>query len=153
MKKNDNKYIKIIEIKPINFSLKSEIEKMSILNSYKILLKTCNFDIQIIIKNNKLNIEDYISNINKSENILNQKYINFIKSKISKLINKSFYIIIKEENINNETEEIVIKKINQKYLKIKECLTRCGNNLSEINNYIDVINLLNTFFNYREEKT
>ena len=42
-------YIKIIEIIPINFNLKSELEKEAILNSYKIFLKTCNFDIQILL--------------------------------------------------------------------------------------------------------
>ena len=42
-----NKYIKILKIIPINFNLKTQLEKESILNSYKIFLKTCNFDIQI----------------------------------------------------------------------------------------------------------
>ena len=37
-----NKYIKILKIIPINYNLKSDLEKNKILNSYKILLKTCN---------------------------------------------------------------------------------------------------------------
>ena len=45
-----NKYIKILKIIPINYNLKSDSEKEAILNSYKIFLKTCNFDIQIFIK-------------------------------------------------------------------------------------------------------
>ena len=40
----DNYYLKIIKINPINYNLKSELEKEAILNSYKIFLKTCNFN-------------------------------------------------------------------------------------------------------------
>lgn len=36
IKLKDNSYIKIIKIYPINFNLKSELEKEAILNSYKI---------------------------------------------------------------------------------------------------------------------
>ena len=53
IKINNNEYIKILKINPINFNLKSELEKESILNSYKIFLKTCNFDIQILIQKTK----------------------------------------------------------------------------------------------------
>ena len=37
IKLKDNSYIKIIKIYPINFNLKSELEKEAILNYYKIL--------------------------------------------------------------------------------------------------------------------
>ncbi len=50
LKLKDNSYVKIIKIIPINYNLKSELEKEAILNSYKIFLKTCNFDIQILIR-------------------------------------------------------------------------------------------------------
>ena len=40
IKLKNSSYIKIIEIIPINFNLKSELEKEAILNSYKIFLKT-----------------------------------------------------------------------------------------------------------------
>lgn len=36
--KNGN-YVKLIKVIPINFNLKSDLEKESILNSYKIFLK------------------------------------------------------------------------------------------------------------------
>lgn len=56
IKLKNNSYVKILKISPINFNLKSNLEKESILNSYKIFLKTCNFDIQILIQSKK----DYI---------------------------------------------------------------------------------------------
>ena len=56
VKLKNNKIIKILKVNPINYNLKSDLEKESILNSYKIFLKTCNFNIQILIQSKK----DYI---------------------------------------------------------------------------------------------
>ena len=60
VKLKNNKIIKIIKVNPINYNLKSDLEKEAILNSYKIFLKTCNFNIQIrtdnTSKNNTKNI-------------------------------------------------------------------------------------------------
>lgn len=53
IKLKNNQYIKIIKVIPINYNLKSELEKEGILNSYKTFLKTCNFDMQLIIQSNK----------------------------------------------------------------------------------------------------
>ena len=53
---NKNSYIKIIKIKPINYDLKSNLEKEAILNSYKLFLKTCDFNIQILIQSKKENL-------------------------------------------------------------------------------------------------
>ena len=66
IKIKNNKFIKILKIIPINYNLKSDLEKNSILNSYKIFLKTCNFNIQILIQSNK---EDLIHHISKIEKI------------------------------------------------------------------------------------
>ena len=76
IKFKDNSYVKILKISPINFNLKSNLEKESILNSYKIFLKTCNFDIQILIQSNKEDLTKHISkieksNFNQNENIKN----------------------------------------------------------------------------------
>ena len=137
--KNKN-YIKILKIIPINFELKSNLEKEAILNSYKIFLKTCNFDIQILIQSNKKDLSNHISKIKEKnkeekENIknLSEKYINYIK-KLNiekKSSSKNFYILIKEnpeikKTKTNINEKITFDKLNDKYFSIKECLSRCG---------------------------
>ena len=81
----DFSYVKVLKIFPINFNLKSEIEKEAILNSYRIFLKTCNFNLQILIQSNKEDLSHYISML-KKENEKNKKqhqeilknYIEFI---------------------------------------------------------------------------
>ena len=103
----NKKFIKIIKIIPINYNLKSDLEKKAILNSYKIFLKTCNFDIQILIQSNKEDLSKHILKI--KENIKNTKnknlekisidYIKYIeKINLSKKSSsKSFYLIIQNE--------------------------------------------------------
>ncbi len=53
IKLKEENYIKIIKIIPVGYNLKSDLEKEAILNSYKTFLKTCNFDMQLIIQSNK----------------------------------------------------------------------------------------------------
>ena len=162
--KNKN-YIKILKIIPINFELKSNLEKEAILNSYKIFLKTCNFDIQILIQSNKKDLSNHISKIKEKskeekENIkiLSEKYTNYIK-KINiekKSSSKNFYILIKEipeiKKINtNINEKIIFDKLNDKYFCIKECLSRCGNVVIDISDKKMTEKILYSFLNSRKD--
>ena len=87
IKLKDETYVKIIKIIPVNYNLKSNLEKEAILNSYKIFLQTCDFNIQILIQSNKKNLSKNISNLKiaiqkeQDENIilLSNEYINFIQ--------------------------------------------------------------------------
>ena len=162
--KNKN-YIKIVKIIPINFELKSNLEKEAILNSYKIFLKTCNFDIQILIQSNKKDLSNHISKIkekNKEEKEkikkLSEKYINYIK-KLNiekKSSSKNFYILIKEipeikKQKININEKIIFDKLNDKYFCIKECLSRCGNVVIDISDQKNAEKILYSFFNSRKD--
>ena len=158
IKLKNKKYIKIIKVNPINFSLKSNLEKEAILNSYKIFLKTCNFDIQILIQSSKQNLNKNIENIKnkiKKENkeYLNkiaEEYFNFIL-KINSMKNssiKNFYIII-SNNDRESSDENIFQDLNEKYFKIKECLFRCGNIVKDLNSKEQVKEVFNSFFNTR----
>lgn len=157
IKKHDDNYIKIIKISPINYNLKSIIEKESILNSYKLFLKTCNFNFQILIQSNREDLSKHIESINSEKNKnslkiqnLSEKYINFIKkiNNKNKSSNKKFYIII-EEKQQNKSEDIIIQELNDKYLKIKDCLSRCGNTVESIEKIEECRNILFQFLNIR----
>ena len=69
IKLKNNNFVKIIKVKPINFNLKSNLEKEAILNSYKTFLKTCNFDLQILIQSSKENLSKIIKNIQENFHI------------------------------------------------------------------------------------
>lgn len=162
IKINKNKYIKILKIIPINYNLKSDLEKKSIINSYKTFLKTCNFPIQILIQSKKENLDDHIlkiqKNIEKNKKIkkIGEEYIKYIKTinSTKKSSTKEFYIIINNEKNfqknNIEIEEIIKNELNEKYFKIKECLSRCGNSVQEVSEKVETIKILFSFLNTRK---
>ena len=142
----ENSRVKILKVEPINFFLRSEMEKEVVLNSYKNIFKSINFDIQIIIQSTK---EDFSSNINyiKSKEISNKKllnqYIEYIESlnQIKKSNNKNFYLVVKEASEQNS--------INEKISKIQDLLERCGNRSYVVNSKEEVIKIIETFYKIR----
>ena len=157
----DNTYIKIIKVKPINFNLKSELEKEAILNSYKLFLKTCNFNFQILIQSNKEDLSKHIKAINENliheENYIQEiskKYIKYIQNlnHDKKSSSKNFYIILKYKNENKEIAnfaDYAIEDLNDKYFKIKDCLSRCGNIVTDFSENQETISILFSFLNTR----
>ena len=97
IKLKNNSYIKIIKIYPINFNLKSELEKEAILNSYKIFLKTCDFNFQILIQSKKEDLSKHISNINcqKEKEEKSRKTLTDATNKVTE-INSKIETLIKE---------------------------------------------------------
>ena len=164
IKLRDGDVIKILKIEPINYNLKSDLEKESILNSYKIFLKTCNFDIQIVIQSNKQDLSKHIKqiqkNIQKKENKnikeLGNSYVNYINKINSTRRNSSkiFYLVISDnlkkiENSSN-ADEIIKADLKEKYFKIKECLARCGNTVIEVSEKDELIEVIDSFLNTRK---
>ena len=158
--KNQN-YLKIIKVTPINFNLKSELEKEAILNSYKLFLKTCNFPFQILIQSNKEDLNKHINNINQNSNNekqaiqeISKQYIKYIKSlnHDKKSSSKNFYIILEHKNENkqnNEIESFKMEELNDQYFKIKDCLSRCGNIVTDFTTKQEILNILFSFLNSR----
>ncbi len=163
--KTKRAYIKILKVSPINYNLKSDLEKKAILNSYQIFLKTCHFDIQILIQSSKENLEKNIYNIQKNTQKKENKYLEKISENYIQYINKinfnkkssskNFYIIISKkipkEQEEQESFEIIKNDLKEKYFKIKECLSRCGNTVFEIDTKEEILKIMNSFFNTRKE--
>ena len=159
----DFSYVKILKITPINYNLKSNLEKEAILNSYKLFLKTCDFDIQILIQSTKKDLSKNILNIKNKESEneriknLSKKYIHYIQelNDNKKVSSKNFYILIKnpiknkKEKYNLENEKKIINNLNEKYFKIKECLHRCENCVEEVENKNETLEILYKFYNNR----
>lgn len=149
----DNSYIKIIRIIPINYQLKSNLEKEAILNSYKIFLQTCNFDVQILIQSNQKDLSNHINEIQKkikdkkNSNLikLSKNYIHFIQNlnQEKNSSSKNFYIIIKKSNFSKQIQniEIIFQELNENYFKIKECLSRVGNMSISIDEKEEILNI------------
>ena len=164
IKMKNNSYIKIIEVKPINYNLKSNLEKDAILNAYKTFLKTCSFNLQIIVQSNKEDLSHNIDIINenlKSEknklNLIGNNYIRYIKylNQKKESSKKKLFILIQNSNIKkqiNINENSIINELNEKFYKIKETLIRCGNDVINIEYPEEIIKILKSFLNFEGKK-
>ena len=139
----DKEYLKIVEVLPINFELKSSFEKESIIYQYKTFLKTCNFDMQILVQSKKNDLDGHIESIlaimedkeSKTLKELVDKYIKNVKEKtIQTTITRRFFIIFKAEINGNKkvSREIAIDELKEKTLKIKRTLEKCGNEVLDL---------------------
>jgi len=97
----------ILKCSSINFNLKSEEEQNAIIYSYQNFLNSLEFPIQILIRSKRLNIDDYIDQVNalaeKQENMLlkqqTQEYALYVKKLVeyADIMEKEFYVIIPYE--------------------------------------------------------
>lgn len=128
-------------------------------------MKTCDFDIQILVQNKKENLSKQISQIEKiKENLNSEKlkevsknYVRYILKKRdeNKLSTKEFYIVIKYDSENklnydesiNTNQNLIIQTLNDRYFKIKETLSRCGNLIYDINSKQEVQEIFYSFLN------
>ena len=122
---NDGSFVTVLEILPINFKLKSVSEQSGILESYRLLLKSCDFNIQIFVQTQKASIESHVKEI---KNCISYEpeisemagdYLNHIKeiTEVRGSISRSFFIAFKS-TLSNKEERI---------RKISEGLLLCGN--------------------------
>lgn len=152
IKLKDSSYIKILSVSPINYNLKSDLEKEAILNSYKNIFKSCNFNLQILIQSKKEDLTNQIKRLNENNlyTEIKEKYIEYIMNlnKIKKSSCKNYYIIIKNSTDENN-ENIKIQNLQDNYLKLKEQLSRCGNVVSEYTKE-ELIEILFSFLNSKK---
>lgn len=133
---------KILEISPINFELKSTSEKEVIIYQYKTFLKTCNFDMQILILSKKNEMDAHIEKIfetikdetNEKLEELVKEYAKMIREKTLKTtITRRFFIIFcSYDLINSGTLRDTIKdELNEKTAKVIKTLGKCGNEIKD----------------------
>lgn len=78
-------------------------------------------------------------------------YIDFIKEKNKEKLSssKNFYIIINSIKFPENQEENILLDLKEKYFKIKDSLSRCGNNVVEIKDKNEIKNIIKLFLNIK----
>lgn len=154
----DGRLLKVLEVYPINFSLKSQVEQENILYQYKNFLNTCNFDIQILVQSKRKNLDSHIFKIEenikkeKNEKVVNlmKEYISMIKNEVVKsAITKRFFIIFQSDYLSKKLAKgQAILDLEEKALKVKNVLSVCGNDIKEFNkNNNELINIIYEYLN------
>ena len=154
----DGRLCKVVEVYPINFSLKSLSEQESILYGYKNFLNTCDFNMQILVYSKKSNLDTHINKI--EENIKLEKdeklvrlmkgYIDMIKNETLKsALTKRFFIIVSSGEYGKKIlKEKAILELNEKVVKIKNSLLKCGNLIKEFDKNNDqLVDIIYAYMN------
>lgn len=166
-------YVKIIEVMPVNFKLKSIQEQRAILLEYKSFLKACQFDMQIVVQSKRADTSSHTNRIKQfysRENNIKVKemmmdYINLVQnmSLRRKSISRRFFTVITykppaDTALKNVKYEDIVQDLHDKALKVKEYLGKCGNTVVEYEEHSlegtpmednEIANILYTYFNKR----
>lgn len=142
-----NKYIRIIEVFPINFNFKSELEKESILENYKNIFKSLKLDFQICVFSQKEDFTNYfnqIKNNNQKENEIKEEYELYLTNLIKndEIYYKRFFVVVSFLDENFQDYE---KEINHRC----NLLTTMINKINEtkiIDKKEDILNILNFIY-------
>ncbi len=94
----------VLLVSSINFELKSEIERNSIIYAYQAFLNSLEFPIQIVISSRRLEIDDYLRRLEERKAVETSEliklqitdYIEFIKRliTIANIMEKRFYVVV-----------------------------------------------------------
>ena len=140
----NNKKVSVFKFEPTNFKLKTLMEQESILEGYKLFLKRCNFDMQLIVQTQKRDLAEYIMMLkgklignDEVREMLND-YIGFLKEAVESknIVSKNLYILVE---INSLNEEDV-------FMKISESLRACDNEVKKCTNQ-EVVNIIKRYLN------
>ncbi len=109
---------KILLVSGLNFDLKSEEEQGMITYAFQNVLNSLNFSLQIFIHSRKLNIESYLSKLERreaeepNELLKNQivEYREFIKAFVSQnaIMAKTFFVVIPYDSVQMPQAGIAI---------------------------------------------
>jgi len=119
----DNRYIKVLELLPVNFYLKSRIEQQNIIYYYSSYLKIAPANLQIIVTTQRADIDAYCENMEhfyegeENENckcmiLENAELVNYLAS--SEAVTRRFFLAFEYEDIGGgkATFEDITRKLN-----------------------------------------
>ena len=159
----DGRYIKIVEVEPINFSLRSAAEQNTIIYNFAAWLKICNIKVQFKTITKKADAEKHIESLNldmKGETNENTKkmtkeYIKLVKALGStNALTRRFFVIFEYEpnsrNKNYNEYTVIYNSLNNAVMQLKRHLKMCGNSIIEPKNEDQHLGeILYIFFNRR----
>ena len=137
----NNDFVKIIEINPVRYDLKTNREKNKIIENFAKYLKVApksmqiksisvNADLSGIIKDSEeiISMED-----NEKCRVLQQDEIEYLKQVKSHSVTRRYYIIYKVENVANTVDESIkaINVLNGYYMTAQHYLSNCGLSINE----------------------
>ena len=139
----DGRYVKIIEVLPVNFNLKSETEQLNIIYYMSGYLKVAPDNLQILIRTVPADIDTYCERMEeyyKAESnekckkmiLKDAELVNYLAE--TQAVTRKFYLIFSYEGASTIFEEIV-KELDEKTDTARQYLAYCGLEVIAHENY------------------
>ena len=160
----DGRYIKILEIVPVNFYLKSEVEQENIIYYYASYLKIAPDNIQIRVNTETANIDEYLSRheyyaeseVNDEARAMIYDEMNFVRGLSDNIaVKKRFYIIFEytpKAFVQNPSFADVYKSLTDEAYKAERDLSQCELGVISIDDDAQLVDLLYSFINKRSAR-
>lgn len=160
---SDNRYVKLVEILPINFLLRSPAEQRNIIFSFMSYLKIAPVNMQFKVVSKKADIQEYIEKIREEAEketdercrILQEDYARLIRTLGTKeAITRRFFLIFEYQSYNgnkNPDEKDVFLYMKSAVQTAKKYLALCGNVVLEHDNETRFI--VDTFYQILNRQT
>lgn len=160
---NDNRYVKIIEVEPINFMLRTGEEQNNIIMTFAGWFKIANIKLQFKSITKKADAERHIELLkkdmadetNEQAKELSKAYIKLIRDVGSQeALTRRFFVIMEYEPFDNGARSYEYADIYQTLQSaaqtLKSSLSQCGNNVVVAKNEdVHIGEILYIFFNRR----
>lgn len=142
----DHRYVKLIEILPINFLLRSPSEQRNIIMSFMSYLKIAPVRIQFKVVSKKADISEYIEKIQKEAERECDTRVKMLQEDYAKLIEKlgrkeaitrRFFMVFEYQSYNNNKnprEHDILPYMKSVVQTAKKYLSQCGNVVLEHEN-------------------
>lgn len=158
-------YLKILEVLPINFKLRSKLEKRSIILNYREFLKACHYPMQVSIQCKKADIEPHIKRMEgylKEENNDNVKsvgkgYVSLVRTLGKKgAVSRRFFLVVpyvQPAGIKAVEFADVDKQLSEKKSNIQDYLKHCGNVVVDAGDAGDTEYIFNILYSCINKRT
>jgi hypothetical protein len=154
--KKDGKKYAILQIKPINFMIKSEEDREAIIVNFQKFLNCIDYPIQILVRTVNMNLTAYVDHlrttvgqkVKRTKNLNLQRlfddYYRFVNDKIINTAakNRMFYLIIPVPSGSEEESEAILES---RVSVCSDSLASCGLQTRRLNS-MQIVSLLSSFF-------
>jgi hypothetical protein len=132
----DNRYVKVLEVLPVNFYLKSAIEQQNIIHYFASYLKIAPSNLQIIVQTGKADIGAYCDNMERfgdcesNENCREMIYenielVNYLA--VNEAITHRFFLVFRHEEYGGKSSyDAVFQNLNDQVNNAAAYLDYCG---------------------------
>jgi type IV secretory pathway VirB4 component len=150
------KYCLVLSCSSINFDLQSEAEQDRIIDSYRNLLNSLTFPVQIIMRVRQLDLDAYLEDLSREASeekdplYLKQvkNYKKFVEELVSgnKILSRSFYIVVPFQTEKRMEFELVKEQLNLRRDILVKSLETIGLRATPLSSF-EILGLFYNFYN------